>query len=309
MSVVDASSRSPSLNVVAFYHFAELTEPEALVRQLRDLCQRHALLGTVHVAPEGVNGTVCGADDGIAALGNWLQETLRLDPASLRRSTASAAPFRKLLVRSIAQILPDPGAEGVSPSDPRGEHVDPDDWDALLDDPDVRVIDVRNAYEIAVGSFPEAESPLTDRFTDFGEFVAQHLDPERDRHVAMFCTGGIRCEKASAWMLKQGFERVSQLRGGVLNYFETQPQASRRWRGDCFVFDHRVALSPQLDETAWIVCHGCRRPVSEEDQQHRDFHEGVCCPGCAPTLTESRRRMLEERARQFLAANGPAGRQ
>ena len=238
-------------HVAAFYQFVALPDAGMLQEPVRQFCAGLDLRGTLLLAPEGVNGTLAGTAPAIDALVAELTGGMlfggRLDHLELKRSTAAEMPFRRLKVRLKREIvtLGDPATD---PTRRVGTYVAPADWNALLATPDLVLIDTRNGFEVAMGSFPGALDPQTTRFSEFRDFVARRLDPLVHRKVAMFCTGGIRCEKASAYMLGQGFEAVYHLKGGILKYLEEMPAADSRWSGDCFVFDERVALGHGLAE-------------------------------------------------------------
>jgi UPF0176 protein len=238
--------------VAAFYQFAALPDFRGLREPLRAVCARLALKGSVLLAEEGINGTLAGSPE---AVGDLVKELRagglfggRLDNLELKFSQAAAMPFQRLKVRLKKEIVT-LGAPAIDPTRQVGTYVDPADWNALIATPDTLVIDTRNAFEVAMGTFPGAIDPGIDSFGQFKDFAARHLDPARHRKVAMFCTGGIRCEKASAYLLARGFAEVYHLKGGILKYLEGVPEADSRWRGECFVFDDRVALGHGLRES------------------------------------------------------------
>jgi UPF0176 protein len=235
-----------SLRVAAFYQFIRLPDPAALRAPLREFCLAQDLRGTVLLAPEGINGTIAGSPGAIEALVRALRSGAVIQPAfqrmELKFSGTETPPFRRLKIRLKREIV----TLGQMQADPLvavGTYIDPKDWNAVLADPEILLIDTRNAFEVAQGTFPGAIDPHTEHFSDFVEFTRKNLDPEKHRRIAMFCTGGIRCEKASAYLLGQGFGQVLHLKGGILNYLENIPAAQSRWRGECFVFDERIALS------------------------------------------------------------------
>jgi len=237
------------LKVAALYQFVALPDFRELREPLRALCAGLAIKGTILLAPEGINGTVAGADEAIDALVRELRHGSlfggRLDNLELKYSSANEMPFQRLKVRLKKEIVT-LGDRATDPTRQVGIYVDPADWNALIADEDTLVIDTRNAFEVAMGSFDGAVDPKLSRFGEFRDYVARALDPGRHRKIAMFCTGGIRCEKASAYLLARGFPEVYHLKGGILNYLEKIPEADSRWRGDCFVFDERVALGHGL---------------------------------------------------------------
>jgi len=240
-----------SLTVAALYRFVPLPDHVALQPELLALCEELGIRGTLLLAPEGINGTVAGQSAAIDRLIAALREGPlfggRLAGLDVKLSAASAMPFKRLKVKAKREIVAFDGGE-TDPARRVGTYVAPADWNALIDDPDVLVIDTRNAFEVAIGTFEGATDPATTTFGEFRDYVAGKLDPARHRRIAMFCTGGIRCEKASAYLLDRGFAEVFHLKGGILNYLASVPEAESRWRGGCFVFDERVALGHGLAE-------------------------------------------------------------
>jgi UPF0176 protein len=226
--------------VAAFYRFLALPNPAALRDELRSTFTATDLLGTTLIAPEGINGTMAGSPETIDRLLTLLADRTGLSRAEVKFSTADAPPFRRLKFKLKREIITFRNAT-VDPARP-GQYVDPAQWNALLADPEVLLLDTRNTYETAIGTFAGAVTPPLDTFSDFSDYVREHLDPARHRKVAMFCTGGIRCEKASAYMLQQGFPEVYHLKGGILKYLETVPTESSQWQGACYIFDERVSV-------------------------------------------------------------------
>jgi len=290
------------MKVAAFYRFVDVDDPALFRDELRLQCEPLGLLGTVLIAGEGVNGSLAGDGDAIRAVFAFIERRLGLDEAiEARWSDVDAAPFRRLRIKQKKEIVT-LGRPDILPHKGTGEHVSPERWNALLDDPDVLVIDTRNRYEIEVGSFPGAEDPGTDSFREFPDYARELAESGTDRPLAMFCTGGIRCEKATALMIELGFDRVFHLEGGVLNYLESMPEEDNRWSGECFVFDTRVAVDRDLAEGGYVQCHACRRPLGREDLASPDYKEGVSCPRCVGETGEDRRSRLAERARQVRLA-------
>ncbi len=290
------------MRVAAFYRFLDLAEPEAFRNELQSLCDDQGLLGTVLVATEGVNGTLAGDETAIRRVLTWLEDRLGLDtPIDARWTDVDAAPFRRMRVRLKKEIVT-LGRPDILPHEKTGTHVPPEEWNELIEDPDVLVIDTRNQYEYEVGTFPRALDPRTDSFREFPEFARDLAETSKDRPLAMFCTGGIRCEKATALMLELGFENVYHLEGGILNYLEQMPADKNRWQGECFVFDTRVAVDRDLAEGGYVQCHACRRPLSNEDLASPDYREGVSCPKCVNELDADRAGRLEERRKQVALA-------
>lgn len=290
-----------AVEIATFYRFVALHDFKAVAGRLRESAEAGGLFGTVIVASEGVNATVAGDPD---KLRHWI-ETLRRDARfsdlQPRYSGAVRMPFFRLKVKIRDEIVT-LGQAGAAPQRRTGVHVEPEQWDKLLSDPEVVVIDTRNRYEIGVGTFAGSMNPDTDSFREFPKFVENNLRPSSHRKVAMFCTGGIRCEKASAWMLEQGFEQVFQLKGGILGYLESKKAEEGRWEGACFLFDQRVAVSYGLERSQLKLCHGCRYPLTAEESCSPEYEEGVSCPHCASKLTERRRASLRERNKQMRLA-------
>jgi UPF0176 protein len=290
------------MKVASFYRFLDLQDPADFRDRLQSLCEERELLGTILVANEGINGTLAGAGESIRSVFVWIEENLSLDEAIDPRWTESdEAPFRRMRVRLKKEIVT-LGRPDILPHQKTGTHVPPEEWNQLIEDPKVLVIDTRNHYEVDVGTFPNAIDPGTDSFRQFPGFAKELAESSKDRPLAMFCTGGIRCEKATALMLELGFDEVYHLQGGILNYLLEMPADESRWDGECFVFDTRVAVDRDLAEGGYVQCHACRRPLSTEDLESPDYREGVSCPQCINELEADRAERLEERRRQVMLA-------
>ena len=290
------------MKVAAFYRFLDLDDPGTFRDALQSLCEQQQLLGTILVATEGINGTIAGSEAAITTVFAWLEQELSLgEPIEARWTEAGDAPFRRMRVK-VKQEIVTLGRPDILPHRKTGKHVSPAEWNTLIEDPEVLVIDTRNHYEVEVGTFPRAIDPGTDSFRQFPEFAEELADSSPDRPLAMFCTGGIRCEKATALMLELGFENVYHLQGGILRYLEEMPATENRWDGECFVFDTRVAVDRDLAEGGYVQCHACRRPLSSEDLASPDYREGVSCPQCIAELDDDRADRLEERRRQVALA-------
>ncbi len=290
------------MKVASFYRFLDLPEVESFRDDLQAHCDRLGVLGTILVADEGFNGTICGSEAAILAVFDWLRERLALvAPIEARWTDAREAPFRRMRVR-VKQEIVTLGRPDILPHRKTGTYVPPREWNSLIENPDVLVIDTRNHYEVEVGSFPRSIDPGTDSFRQFPAFARQLAETSRDRPLAMFCTGGIRCEKATALMLELGFDEVYHLQGGILRYLQEMPDADNRWQGECFVFDTRVAVDKDLAEGGYVQCHACRRPLSTEDVESTDYREGVSCPHCVDEIDADRATRLEERRRQVALA-------
>jgi UPF0176 protein len=268
------------LTVSAFYKFVEIADPAGLRPMLFDACSARQIFGSILLAPEGINGTLSGEANSLTGFFSWLRSDPRFADLETKESPASAHPFRRLKVRLKREIVtldvPD-----ANPAREVGTYVAPQDWNALVEDPDVVLIDTRNAYEVKIGTFKGAIDPKTRAFRQFPGFVRQNLDPERHPKVAMFCTGGIRCEKASSYLLSQGFKEVYHLKGGILKYLETVPQQESLWEGECFVFDERVALTHGVGVGSHGLCADCGAPVPLADQGSSPSLDAILCQDCS----------------------------
>jgi len=290
------------MKVVSFYRFLDLEDPATFCDELQSLCDAQGLLGTILVAPEGFNGTIAGSEAAVRRVFDWIRERIdATDELDARWTDADEAPFRRMRVKVKKEIVT-LGRPDILPHQGTGQHVPPEKWNELIENPDVLVIDTRNHYEYEVGTFPGAVDPDNDSFREFPAFAEELAEHATDRPLAMFCTGGIRCEKATALMLELGFDEVYHLQGGIINYLESMPADENRWQGECFVFDTRVAIDRDLAEGGYVQCHACRRPLSLEDMRSPDYREGVSCPRCVNEADEERRARLEERRRQVALA-------
>ena len=293
-----------SLLVAAFYRFAALENLPALRGELGDLAEAQGLSGTILLAPEGVNGTIAGADVGVQALLDRLRQVAGLERLEAKFSRSGIQAFHRLKVRLKREIVT-MGEPQVSPylASEVGTHVPPGQWDALIADPDTLVIDTRNAYEVAIGSFEGAIDPGTATFREFPQWVEQSLRPlvaeRQPKAIAMFCTGGIRCEKATAYLQQQGFEGVHHLEGGILRYLEEIPEPLSSWHGECFVFDKRVAVNHQLEPGEHSLCFACGLPLAPADRQLPSYRAGVSCRHCIERFSDSDRARFAERQRQI----------
>ena len=298
---------STALAVAAFYQFVDFNPQElmSLRQRLVSLGQASSLSGTVLLAEEGINGTVSGEEQAVADLLALLRSDPRLASLEAKISWATRPPFHRFKVRLKREIV-SMGCADVRPRQRVGTYVPPAQWDALITDPDTLVIDTRNHYEVAVGSFPGAIDPATTRFREFPGWVEHTLRPMVERRqpqaLALFCTGGIRCEKATAYLLQQGFEGVHHLQGGILGYLEHYPSTRGRWQGECFVFDQRVALNPRLEPGDHSLCHACRLPLNPLDRTLPSFEDGVSCRHCIDRCSDADRQRFRERQRQILVA-------
>ena len=293
-----------SVLVAAFYRFAALEGLPDLQRELGDLAAAEGVSGTILLAAEGVNGTIAGADAGVQALLARLRQVAGLERLEAKFSRSEIQAFHRLKVRLKREIVT-MGEPQVSPylASAVGTHVPPGQWDALIADPDTLVIDTRNAYEVAIGSFEGSIDPGTATFREFPQWVERELRPlveqRQPRAIAMFCTGGIRCEKATAYLQQQGFAGVHHLEGGILRYLEEIPEPLSSWRGECFVFDKRVAVNHQLEPGEHSVCHACGLPLSPADRELASYVAGVSCRHCLERFSDADRQRFAERQRQM----------
>ena len=276
------------LTVSAFYKFVAIEDCARLRTELRNLLEANTIMGTLLIAPEGINATISGESEKIAAVLNFLKSQPRFHDLVSKESTAPAHPFQRLKVKIKREIVTLARPE-ADPTRQLGIYVAPDQWNALIDDPGVVVIDTRNIYEVKTGTFEGAIDPGTQSFRQFPDFVAANLDPLKHRRIAMFCTGGIRCEKASSYLLARGFNEVYHLEGGILKYLETIPPDQSRWRGECFVFDERVALEHGVRPGSFEMCQNCGHPLSIEDRKSSRYAAGKACPHCSGIKPATRR--------------------
>ena len=281
----------------AFYKFAALPDYASLREPLLTLCERLDVRGTILLAAEGVNGTIAGKRDAVLEVLRHLRSDPRLADLEHKESGAMDMPFLRMKVRLKREIVT-LGVPGVDPARMAGTYVTPQEWNRLLDDPDVVFVDVRNDYEVELGTFKGALNPRTKSFSELPQWVAQEQGLRAKPKVAIFCTGGIRCEKSTAYLRMAGFEEVYHLQGGILKYLETIPENENRWEGDCFVFDERVAIGHGLKPAPYELCRACRMPVSEADKASPLYERGVSCPKCHATRSEEKKRRLAERQRQ-----------
>ncbi|MBW4520134.1 MAG: rhodanese-related sulfurtransferase [Scytolyngbya sp. HA4215-MV1] len=269
-----------SVVIATFYKFVRWSDFAEKQQSLLTYCQSVALKGTILLAEEGINGTIAGSRTAVDAVLAFLRTDDRLADLAHKESMASTMPFDRLKVRLKNEIVT-LGMPEVNPGDRVGTYVSPQAWNALISDPEVVVVDTRNHYEVAIGSFKRALNPQTDSFRQFPAYVRDRLDPQRHKKVALFCTGGIRCEKASALLLQQGFEQVYHLKDGILKYLEEIPPEESLWQGECFVFDQRIAVQHGLEEGTYEMCRACGHPISDADKQSPQYQVGMSCPYCS----------------------------
>ena len=283
--------------IAAFYKFVHLPDFRARRPALLEHCLRHGAKGTVLLASEGINGTLAGSRAGVTKILEYLRADPRLADLTHKESCAARCPFHRMRVK-LRRELVSLGMPDLAVEQRRGRHVEPEEWNTVLASPDTLTLDVRNHYESDIGSFRNATAPRTTNFREFPEYVDRHLDPAQHPRIAMFCTGGIRCEKASSYLLSRGFKEVLQLRGGILNYLEKIDRDQSLWQGDCFVFDGRVSVNHELAEGQYRQCFACRRPLAEDAVNSPKYQPGVSCPACYDDLSPAQRRRFSERQRQ-----------
>ncbi|MCJ2179994.1 rhodanese-related sulfurtransferase [Novosphingobium album (ex Hu et al. 2023)] len=306
MQIPHLDSNAP-VCVAALYRFAPFEDFASLRAPLLALCNREGIRGTLLLAHEGINGTIAGSREGIGKVLEHIRALPGCEDLDVKLSGASVMPFHRMKVRLKREIVT-MGEPGIDPLASVGTYVEPQDWNALIADPGTIVIDTRNDYEVAVGTFERAIDPRTETFRDFPAWFRA----ERERllgtgtppKVAMFCTGGIRCEKSTAFLKQEGIGEVYHLKGGILKYLETVPEEESLWHGECFVFDQRVTIGHGLVEGSYGLCHACRRPVSEEDRASPHYEEGVSCPACHAERTDEQRASYRERHKQEMLAAG-----
>ena len=289
------------ITICALYKFVRLAEFETLREPLSKKMASVHVKGTLLLADEGINGTIAGPQTGIDAVLTFLAAQPGLDNISHKESYSDENPFHRTKVKLKKEIVT-MGVEGIDPNQVVGTYVKPQDWNALISDPDVVLVDTRNDYEVEIGTFKGALNPDTETFREFPEYVATNLDKNKHKKVAMFCTGGIRCEKSTAYLKEQGFEDVYHLEGGILKYLEEVPKEETLWQGECFVFDGRVAVNHDLEKGQYDQCFACRFPLTEQEKQSEHYVKGVSCHRCFDKISEEQRNRFAERERQIALA-------
>jgi len=287
--------------VAALYKFVSLPDHEGLRAPLLAACEEAGACGTLLLAREGINGTIAAQGDGIEKVLDWLRRDERFTDIEVKYSHAEEQPFYRMKVRLKKEIVT-LGAGDVDPNEQVGTYVEPGDWNALIMDPDVLIIDTRNDYEVAIGTFEGADNPHTTSFREFPAYVEKLKAEGKKPKVAMFCTGGIRCEKASSLMLREGFDEVYHLKGGILKYLETVPVDESLWRGECFVFDNRVSVRHGLEIGDYDLCHACRMPISAADKASEHYRPGLSCPHCIGERSDEELARFAERQKQVQLA-------
>jgi UPF0176 protein len=307
MKIESVQQSQGPIKVLAFYKFANLPDCEALKPELAAFCCARGIRGTFILAPEGINGTVAGSIDAIDALSAWLVDGNiwggRLRGAEAKVSFAETMPFLRMKVRLKPEIVTLRAPE-ANPAVAVGTYVTPENWNELIAQDDVVLVDTRNDYEVRIGTFEGAIDPKTQNFNEFKDFVANELDPAKHRKVAMFCTGGIRCEKASSYLLAQGFDEVFHLKGGILKYLEVVPEAESTFQGECFVFDERVSVKHGLEVGGAVLCRACRTPLPQNSPQVERPLNGAICPQCDENERKAKSAFERQRQMDIAAARG-----
>ena len=280
---------------VALPHFASLRQP------LLDVMNDNEVFGTLLLATEGINGTVSSTREGIDNLLKWLNQQPGLENIDSKESYDDKIPFYRTKVKLKKEIVT-MGVEGIDPKRSVGTYVKPEDWNDLISDPDVVLVDTRNDYEVQVGTFKNAIDPKTTSFREFPEWSKNNLDAKKNKKVAMFCTGGIRCEKSTAFLKEQGFNEVYHLQGGILKYLEKVPENDSLWQGECFVFDNRVTVDHSLNPGSYDQCHACRMPITEEEKKLDSYVEGISCLHCYNKLSKEQLKRFAQRQKQVKLA-------
>jgi len=284
--------------VAALYHFTKFDDVKAIQGPLQETCNQHKIGGTLLLAREGINGTIAGSRTGIDAVLAHIRALPGCAGLEHKESQAAVMPFNRMKVRLKKEIVT-MGQPDVDPTASVGHYVQPDEWNELISSPDVAVIDTRNDYEVAIGTFDGAVDPLTKSFGEFPAWWEENKHRFHNKRIAMFCTGGIRCEKSTNYLIGQGVEDVYHLKGGILKYLEEVPEAKSKWQGECFVFDSRVSVGHGLEEGPHILCHACRRPIVPADKQRPEYEDGVSCHQCIDETTEDAKNRFRERQKQI----------
>ena len=281
----------------AIYKFVSLPRYESLQSPLHSLMVKNNVFGTILLAEEGINGTISGLPEDVRLVLTWLQNQLSLSNIDQKNSYHDEIPFYRTKVKLKKEIVT-MGVEGINPKEVVGTYVKPKEWNALVEDPEVLVVDTRNDYEVEIGSFKNAIDPQTKTFRDFPNWAEKNLDKTQHKKVAMFCTGGIRCEKSTAYLKENGFDEVYHLEGGILKYLEEVPKDQTLWQGECFVFDNRVAVNHDLEKGSYDQCHACRMPITEKEKESKYYQPGLACHHCYDMVADERKQRFAERQKQ-----------
>jgi len=294
-----------SFLTTTFYHFITLNNIKIFKTIIQDYCDNKSLKGTILLAQEGINGTISGKENDILEFHKFIKKDQKFSDVfknlEYKSSWSNENPFYRMKVRLKKEIVA-LGLPEVSPAIKVGKYVKPEDWNSLINDPEVILIDTRNNYEVDIGTFNNAINPKTTSFREFPQYVKKNLKSKKNKKIAMFCTGGIRCEKASSYMLENGFKEVYHLQGGILKYLEEVPKEKSLWQGECFVFDQRIAVTNELKEGRYGQCYACRHPLTPEEMKSDNYLEGISCSYCITKTSEIKKNNLQERQKQIYLA-------
>ena len=286
--------------IATFYQFKSLNNLNQFSKLLKSFCKDKQILGSIIIAPEGINGTIAGLPNSIDEFVNYI-EKLKFENLNIKYSKTSKMPFYRNKIKIKKEIVTFLN-ESIDPEKQKAKYVDAKEWNEIINHPDVITIDVRNEYETKIGTFKNAITANTESFVDFKQFITEKLSEHKSKKIAMYCTGGIRCEKASYYMNEIGFENIFQLQGGILKYIEVTPKIKSLWNGECFVFDKRVTVTSSLGKGNYDLCHGCNDPISKTDQESIEFEKDVSCPNCYDKATENKKNKSRERSKQIALA-------
>ena len=287
-------------SIAALYKFSTIINPEELQNTIRIKFKEFSIYGTILVGEEGLNGTISGNDKNLKLAINFISSIKGFSDLDIKYSVSEINPFVRLKVKLKKEIVTI-GDESIDPNRVVGKYIEPEDWNALISDENTILIDTRNNYECSIGTFKNAINPNTVKFRDFPSWIDEQNfseEEKKDKKFAMFCTGGIRCEKASSLMLDKGFQNVSHLKGGILNYFQKIDKNESMWNGECFVFDDRVSVTHDLTEGSYDMCHGCRMPITDKDKLTKEYIRGVACPFCYNKKTPEQKARYMSRQKQ-----------
>lgn len=290
-----------NFTIAAFYKFVKIKDFKEFGEKLYLNSKKNNLSGTFILAEEGINATIAGSNEEISNILEFFKSDKRFSDLEYKLSYDTKDPFNRLKVKFKEEIVPI-GIKEIDPNNVVGKYVEPKEWNNLVRDPEMFLVDTRNYYEYEVGTFEGAVNPATRHFREFPDYVKQNLNPEKHPKVAMFCTGGIRCEKATSYLLENGFKEVYHLKGGILKYLEEVPEEKSLWKGECFVFDDRTSVDHELNNGSYEMCRNCRYPLSPENRKSKKYKEGISCEYCFDSLTEDRISSLEERQKQIRLA-------
>ena len=285
-------------SVISFYKFVKINNPKKLRKSLLDILLNEDVVGTFLIAKEGINATVSGSNISLKKIMKFLDKQKGFNDIEYKHSYSIKRVFKRLKIKVKDEVVA-LGKKEIDPSKTTGNYIEPKNWNKLIADPDVLLIDTRNTYEIKIGTFLGAENPNIKNFRDFPNFVKKKLNSKKNQKIAMFCTGGIRCEKASSYLLEKGFKDVYQLKGGILKYLEQNTKKNSRFKGECFVFDERVSVNKKLKNGRYQQCYACRMPISKDDISSIHYKKGISCPHCFSKTSKRQKNRFAERQNQI----------